>query len=81
MQGPAMWKGRLVVITCSEESETGFYNVVYQKGRKNKPYHAKFKPEGERKQRHLPDSGSATAWEAACKPWPTTRPQRRSFLL
>ena len=67
MHGPAMWNGRAVLVTLSEESETGFLNVQKQPGGRKKPFYVKFKPDGEKRQRMLPGSSSATAWEAACK--------------
>ena len=67
VQGPAIWNGRAVLVTLSDESETGFLNVLKQPGARKKPYYVKFKPDGEKRQRMLPGSGSATAWEAACK--------------
>ena len=65
--GPAMWKGRAVIVTTSDESSTGFLNVLKQPGNRKKPYYAKFQPAPGEKQRYLPGSNSATAWEAACK--------------
>ena len=62
-----MWNGRPVLVTLSDESSTGFLNVLKQPGARKKPFYAKFQPEGETKQRHLPGSSSTTAWEAACK--------------
>ena len=60
---PAMWNGRAVLVTLSEESETGFLNVLKQPGGRKKPFYVKFKPDGEKRQRMLPGSSSATAWE------------------
>jgi hypothetical protein len=54
-------------VTLSEESGTGFLNVLKQPGGRKKPFYVKFKPDGEKRQRMLPGSSSATAWEAACK--------------
>ena len=34
---PAMWNGRAVLVTLSEESETGFLNVLKQPGGRKKP--------------------------------------------
>ena len=65
--GPAMWNGRAVLVTLSDESETGFLNVLKQPGGRKKPFYVKFTPDGEKRQRMLHGSGSATAWEAACK--------------
>ena len=65
VHGPAMWNGRAVLVTLSEESETGFLNVQKQPGGRKKPFYVKFKPDGEKRQRMLPGSSSATAWEAA----------------
>ena len=62
-----MWNGRAVLVTLSEESETGFLNVLKQPGGRKKPFYVKFKPDGEKRQRTLPGSSSASAWEAACK--------------
>ena len=61
------WRNRVMKLKTSD-NETGFLNVLKQKdaGRK-KPYYAKFLPPGETKQRTLPGSSSATAWEAAAK--------------
>ena len=67
LSGPAIWNGRAVMVTLSEESSTGFLNVLKQPGRRKKPYYVKFKPDGEKRQRTLPGSSSASAWEAACK--------------
>ena len=64
MHGPVMWNGRAVLVTLSEESETGFLNVQKQPGGRKKPFYVKFKPDGEKRQRMLPGSSSATAWEA-----------------
>ena len=65
--GPAVWNGRAVLVTLSNESTTGFLNVLKQPGGRKKPYCVKFKLDGEKRQRTLPGSSSATAWEAACK--------------
>ena len=62
-----MWNGRAVLVTLSEESETGFLNVLKQPGGRKKPFYVKFKPDGEKRQRTLPGSSSASAWQAACK--------------
>ena len=35
--GPAVWNGRAVLVTLSEESETGFLNVLKQPGGRKKP--------------------------------------------
>jgi hypothetical protein len=59
---PAMWNGRAVLVTLSEESETGFLNVQKQPGGRKKPFYVKFKPDGEKRQRMLPGSSSAHAW-------------------
>ena len=64
---PAVWNGTAVLLQLSDESATGFLNVLYQGGKRKKPYYVKFKVDGPEKQRTLPDSGSATAYEAACK--------------
>ena len=84
-----IWKGKPVALRMS--SSTGFENVIVQGGSKkrNRPYVAKFKRVGEKTQRHLPDSNSATAEEAAAKlayyheygselPPPAARQPRRS---
>ena len=67
MQGPGIWNGVPVLVTLSDESTTGFLNVLKQPGGRKKPYYVKFKPDGEKRQRTLPGSSSSTAWEAACK--------------
>ena len=56
--GPAVWNGRAVRVTLSEESETGFLNVLKQPGGRKKPFYVKFKPDGEKRQRMLPGSSS-----------------------
>ena len=63
------WKGKPVVLRMSSASSTGYENVFQQGGSKkrNNPFCAKFKPVGEKVQRHLPGSNSATAEEAAAK--------------
>ena len=53
-----MWNGRAVLVTLSEESETGFLNVLKQPGGRKKPFYVKFKPDGEKRQRTLPGSSS-----------------------
>ena len=64
----ACYRNRVMRLKTSETSETGFLNVLRQGDRKRKkPYYAKFLPDGEKKQRALPGSSSATAWEAAAK--------------
>ena len=63
----AIWKGVPVLVTLSDESATGFLNVLKQPGNRKKPFYVKFKVEGEKWQRTLPGSPSASAWEAACK--------------
>ena len=46
----------------------GFKDVCFQNDRqRNRPYYAKFTPDGQRGQRRLPQSNSKTAQEAACK--------------
>ena len=61
------WGGRVLVLQRAD-NETGFLNVLKQKDRKRKkPYYAKYLPDGEKTQRMLPGSSSATAWEAAAK--------------
>ena len=85
------WKGKPVVLRMSSASSTGYENVFQQGGSKkrNRPFVAKFKRGGEKTQRHLPDSNSATAEEAAAKlayhheygselPPPAARQPRRS---
>jgi hypothetical protein len=67
VQGPAIWRGVPVLVTLSDEAETGFLNVLKQKGARKKPFYVKFNVDGEKKQRSLPGSSSSTAWEAACK--------------
>ena len=64
-----VWKGKPVALRMSSASSTGFENVIVQGGSKkrNNPFCAKFKPVGEKFQRHLPGSNSATAEEAAAK--------------
>ena len=56
-----------VLVTLSNESTTGFLNVLKQEGGRKKPYYVKFKLDGEKRRCTLPGSSSATAWEAACK--------------
>jgi hypothetical protein len=64
----AIWERRVVVMKLSDESDTGFLNVLQQKdATRKKPFYAKFLPAGEKQQRMLPGSSSATAWEAAAK--------------
>ena len=41
--------------------------MLKQPGGRKKPFYVKFKPDGEKRQRTLPGSSSASAWEAACK--------------
>ena len=41
--------------------------MLKQGGKRKKPYYVKFKVDGPEKQRTLAGSGSATAYEAACK--------------
>ena len=64
----AIWQRRVVDMKLSTDSETGFHNVLKQHdANRKKPYYAKFLPAGEKKQRTLPGSSSALAWEAAAK--------------
>ena len=50
------------------DNATGFQNILKQADRKRKkPFYAKYLPPGEKDQRSLPGSSSATAWEAAAK--------------
>ena len=63
-----IWERCLVDMKLSEESDTGFLNVLKQGDTtRKKPYYAKFLPPGEKQQRMLPGSSSSTAWEAAAK--------------
>ena len=62
------YRGQLLELKTSN-NQTGFHNINCAKdkrGRKN-PYYAKFLPPGEKKQRMLPGSMSATAEGAATK--------------
>ena len=64
------YRGQLLELKTSN-NQTGFHNINCAKdkrGRKN-PYYAKFLPPGEKKQRMLPGSTSATA-EGAAVSWP-----------
>ena len=64
----AIWERRVVNMKLSEESDTGFLNVLKQGDTtRKKPYYAKFLPPGEKQQRMLPGSSSSSAWEAAAK--------------
>ena len=64
-----IWNDKPVALRMSSASTTGYENVIRQGGSKkrNNPFCAKFKPVGEKVQRHLPGSNSATAEEAAAK--------------
>ena len=63
----AVWNNRILPLKTSD-SATGYLNVLKQGGgKRKKPFYAKYVPEGESKQRTLPGSTSATAWEAAAK--------------
>ena len=63
-----IWNDKPVALRMSSSSSTGYENVIMQGGKKrSRPFVAKFKPVGEKFQRHLPGSNSATAEEAAAK--------------
>ena len=49
-----MCNGCALLVTLSEESETGFVNVLKQPGGRKKTFYVKFKPDGEKRQRMLP---------------------------
>ena len=73
------YRGQLLELKTSN-NQTGFHNINYAKakrGRKN-PYYAKFLPPGEKKQRMLPGSMSATAEGAVPPSWPGTWRRSRS---
>ena len=62
------WNDKPVALRMSSSSSTGYENVIMQGGKKrSRPFVAKFKQVGEKFQRHLPGSNSATAEEAAAK--------------
>ena len=44
---PAVWNGHAVLVTLSDESATGFLNVLKLPGNRKKPYYAKFQPVGD----------------------------------
>ena len=59
------WRSRVLK---TADNATGFQNILKQADRTHKkPFYAKYLPPGETTQRTLPDSYSATAWEAAAK--------------
>ena len=62
------WNGKPAALRMSSASSTCYENVFQQGGKKrSRHFVANFKPVGEKAQRHLPDSNSATAEEAAAK--------------
>ena len=59
------WRNRVMKLKTADNG-TGFHNVLKQDdAKRNKPYYAKYLPPGETKQRTLPGSSSAAAWEVA----------------
>eukprot|EP00316_Scyphosphaera_apsteinii_P017408 CAMPEP_0119312970 /NCGR_PEP_ID=MMETSP1333-20130426/27430_1 /TAXON_ID=418940 /ORGANISM="Scyphosphaera apsteinii, Strain RCC1455" /LENGTH=179 /DNA_ID=CAMNT_0007317679 /DNA_START=17 /DNA_END=556 /DNA_ORIENTATION=+ len=65
MPGDAVvWLGQPVVLKPGE-SRCGFMNVNSRTTGKGTTYHAKFVPEGQKAQRHLPGSSHEEAWKSA----------------